>query len=107
MNLYTGKPPRQCRQCSGQPLQPHIPEPVRKPVEQQRMQPRIIGQHLEGISCRRIAMEYAADIFPYTLEHDGISALRLQPAPRSAVAVRCLYGFRQPFVLLKERPAKY
>ncbi|MNF17954.1 hypothetical protein D3C80_2217610 [compost metagenome] len=38
-------------------------------MQPDRMQPRVAGNHLERIARRRIAMEYALDIFPHALKH--------------------------------------
>src|SRR5690606_7227043 len=75
MNLDAGEPAPQIGIHPRQPLVVTLPEPMRQPVEPDRMQPRIASHHFEGVARRGIAVEYALDIFAHAFEHQ--SCLRL------------------------------
>ena len=70
MDLDAGQPARQMRIEPRQPLEAMGPQPVAEAVEQHRVHPRIGGEDLEAGAGRRIAVEYAADVFSDTLEHE-------------------------------------
>src|SRR5574340_1445840 len=73
MDLDAGEPARDMRQEACQPFQVGVPQGVRHAVQDARMQARIAGQHLKSAARRRIAVEYAGDIFPDILEHHWCS----------------------------------
>src|SRR5690606_23720587 len=89
MNLDAREPARQVGIQSRQPFAVLAPQPMGHPMKPDRVQARVAGDHLKGISRRGIAMEHALDIFAHTLEHQ--SCLRfLWGSPRTAfwVSVR-------------------
>ena len=69
MYLDTGKPPRQRRNSARKPFEPGIPEPVRKPVDNQSMEPRVVCQHFKGIPGSRIPVKNAFYIFTQMPKH--------------------------------------
>src|SRR5690606_33303862 len=75
MSLAAGEPAPPTGSQPRQPLAVTLPEPMRRPVEPDRMQPRIAGHRFEGVARRGVAVEYALDIFAHAFEHQ--SCLRL------------------------------
>ncbi len=69
MDLNSGKPATDGGQKTGQPFQVVGPQPMRGPVQQQRMQTGIAGQNLNGITSRWVTMKYTLNIFFDSSEH--------------------------------------
>ena len=82
MNLDTGQPATKVRQHARQPLPTRRPQVMGQAMQPDSVQTRIAGQHLKGVARRRIAMEYALNIFSHALEHQ--TSLRLWASPRAA-----------------------
>ena len=59
-----------------------FPEQVRHMVEEQRVEARIAEEHLDLGADRRVAAEYAADVFPNTLEHGAAVRISMAGAGR-------------------------
>ncbi len=69
MDLDAGEPACNMRGETPQPGEAVVPEPVRRPVQDERVQARITGQDLPGAARGRITVEDALDIGAKTGEH--------------------------------------
>jgi hypothetical protein len=63
VDLDAGEKPRQMRDESPEPTQTVYPAPMRTPVQDERMQPGVAGQHFPGRARCRITRPYAIDVF--------------------------------------------
>src|SRR3972149_9773949 len=72
MDFDPGDPAAEMRGRAPKPPQAAHPEPMGELVQGQRVQPGIAGEHLPRVARRRIALEYACDVFTQMLEHEGI-----------------------------------
>jgi hypothetical protein len=62
VDLDAGQPAADMGHEAPQPLEAVVPEPVRRPVQHQRVQARITGQHLPGAARSRVTVEDALDV---------------------------------------------
>ena len=69
VDLDARQPPRKGGNASRQPLEIRPPYPVGKPVEQQRVQSRVVGQNLECVPGSRVPVEHTADVLFDSLKH--------------------------------------
>jgi hypothetical protein len=72
MDLDTGEPAPDMGHKAPHPLEAVVPEPVGAPVQHQRVQARITGQHLPGAAGSRVAVEDALDVGAQARKH-GLS----------------------------------
>ena len=69
MNLNSGQEPSDVAHETCQGGQLALPEPVRDPVDKNRVEPRIGDRNFPDRPCRRIALEHRLDIFFERLPH--------------------------------------
>ena len=69
VDFDAGQPACDMRQETRQPFQVGTPQPIRQAVRDTRVQARVTGQHFKGAARRRIAVEYAGDIFFNVAKH--------------------------------------
>jgi hypothetical protein len=72
MDLDAGEPACEMRKEARQPAHARTPQPVGDPMQGQRMEAGIAGQHLPGGTGGGVAFENAGDIFTQTGEHEPI-----------------------------------
>jgi hypothetical protein len=70
MDLDAGEKTPDMRNQTRQPSEARAPQPVREPVHQQRMEPRVTGDHFPSIASCRVALEYDCYLFFESGEHD-------------------------------------
>ena len=70
VNLDAGQATGKVRDHAPAPIPLTNPEAVRQTMQDQRMNPRITGEHLPCRTRRRIAVKHGTDIFTQTTEHE-------------------------------------
>ena len=69
VDLDTRHPAGESGNKSRQLLEVPFPQGVGEAVEQHGVQARVVQQHLQGVTCRRVPVEYRRDVLAYSIKH--------------------------------------